>query len=203
MLTIGITGPSGAGKSEVAGIFATFGFEIIDGDVVAREVTQKGSICLWELTKSFGNILDENEELDREVLSEIVFASEESLSLLNEITHKYIIENILEKMDDLSRRGIDRVCIDAAALIESGFNTSCDFVVAVIAPLPVRLVRILRRDKITRSAALHRLLAQPEDDFYINNSDYIIENVGDTKKNNVLGNQIIDFFKQNDIEYEE
>jgi hypothetical protein len=61
MLTIGLTGKTGAGKSTVAAYLKEKGCYIIDGDVIARQITEKGSDVLPLLQKAFGDdILDEN-----------------------------------------------------------------------------------------------------------------------------------------------
>ena len=64
MLTIGLTGKTGAGKSTVALWLKGKGCYIIDGDVIARQITEKGSPVLTDLQRAFGeDILDENGEL--------------------------------------------------------------------------------------------------------------------------------------------
>ena len=71
MLTIGLTGKTGAGKSTVALLLKEKGCCIIDGDVIARQITEKGSPVLLQLQKAFGeDILDENGELIRKTLDE-------------------------------------------------------------------------------------------------------------------------------------
>ena len=76
MLTIGLTGKTGAGKSTVAVYFREKGCYIIDGDVIARQITEKGSPVLHTLQKAFGeDILDENGELIRKCLAQRAFSS--------------------------------------------------------------------------------------------------------------------------------
>ena len=76
MKTVAITGRSGCGKSTVAQYCRSRGFPVLDGDAVAREVTQPGSPCLPALAKAFGaDILDEDGALRRGVLAQRAFAT--------------------------------------------------------------------------------------------------------------------------------
>ena len=63
---IGLTGQSGAGKTTVCGVFRREGFDVIDADLISREVTRKGEPCLNELAEAFGSgILLPDGSLDR------------------------------------------------------------------------------------------------------------------------------------------
>ena len=78
MLTIGLTGKTGTGKSTVALYLREQGCYIIDGDIIARQITEKGSPVLTDLQNAFGkDILDENGELIRKQLAERAFSSRE------------------------------------------------------------------------------------------------------------------------------
>lgn len=70
---VGLTGQSGAGKTTISDAFRKNGFEIINCDIVAREVTNADSECCKELAKLFPSCFDENYSLDRQKLGEIVF----------------------------------------------------------------------------------------------------------------------------------
>ena len=88
MKTVAITGRSGCGKSTVAEYYRSRGFSVLDGDAVAREVTQPGSPCLPELAKAFGaDILDEGGALRRGVLAQRAFATKGYARRLIDITH--------------------------------------------------------------------------------------------------------------------
>lgn len=177
MKIIGLTGGSGAGKTEVCKIFLSNGIESIDTDKTAREVVMKGEPCLGELVEYFsGKILDKNGNLDRKSLAEIAFSSKEKLESLNSITHKYIKEKIARWLTDRKKAGRSAVIIDAPLLFESGIDKSCDYIVSVVANKELRIKRILERDKISREAAEKRLENQKSDEFFIENSDFIIYN---------------------------
>ena len=174
----GITGGSGTGKTTVSGIFRKIGIEVIDCDVVAREVTYSGEPCLKELAEFFGmDILCENGELNRKKLGEIVFSSNEKLKKLNEITHKYILEKIFCMIEQSEHYMIG---IDGAVLFESGVADRCDRMIGILADKPVRMHRIINRDNLSAKTAENRINSQKPDSFYINNCDFIIYNNGNT-----------------------
>ncbi len=172
----GITGGSGSGKSTVSEMFKVLGFEIIDCDIIARQVTMPGEECLEKLKEEFGaDITDKDNVLQRKKLADIVFTDGEKLQRLNEITHYYILERIFD-LAEKSSSGM--IGIDGAVLFESGVTKSCRKVIGVLANMDTRLRRIQERDKISEDAARARIGSQKENKFYIENCDYLVYNNG-------------------------
>ena len=66
--------------------------------------------------------------------------------------------------------------IDAPLLFESGLDEFCDFSVTVVAPVKVRLRRVMRRDGIEEGAARARMRVQQEDEYYVSRAQYVIRN---------------------------
>ncbi|MCL1858920.1 MAG: dephospho-CoA kinase [Oscillospiraceae bacterium] len=180
MKIIGLTGGSGAGKGEACKAFLSFGIKSIDTDKIAREVTKKSSECLRELVENFsGDILDNNGELDRKKLAEIAFSSKVNHDMLNKITHKYILSECESIIIEAESGGINAIIIDAPMLFESGFDKKCDFIISVISDLEKRTERIIKRDGITKEQAETRIKNQKSNEFFVENSDYIIYNNSD------------------------
>lgn len=197
MLVFGITGGSGAGKTTASDIFRQLGVYVIDADKAARKVVEKGQKCLEELTDFFGKeILKPDGTLDRKKLGEIVFADLEKLGKLNEITHKYILWDI---KDTLYALECDYAAIDGAVIIGSEVEKLCSFMVSVMADYDVRLERIKKRDGMTEKRARERLQSQPKDEFYIENSKYLIYNNSneDCLRKEVVG--IFEEIKKNEV----
>ena len=174
MKILGITGGSGTGKTTVSKIFEQYGIFRIDADITAREITAKGEKALDEISEAFGaDVINADGTLNRKALAKIVFNSKQDLLKLNQITHKYISARIDAQLKDCAS---DWAIIDAAALIESGLDKRCDKVLSVVADFEVRKKRIVERDGIDEKSAAERINAQHDKAFYINNSDFVIEN---------------------------
>lgn len=174
MVIFGITGGSGTGKSTVSKMLSAQGVHVIDTDLIARKVVSLGSDCLAELVDFFGDgILLDDGSLNRRKLAGIAFSSENKTRKLNEITHKHIKAEVLA---DIASSNADFIGIDGAVIIGSEIETLCEFIISVVADRDVRIERIKVRDGISDEQALQRLDAQPSDEFYIENSLYIIYN---------------------------
>lgn len=178
-VVIGLTGQTGAGKSTVSAMLADRGFRVIDADLVARQVVEKGKKCLIDLALEFGiEILDGEGNLNRRKLGRMVFADREKRKRLNQITFPYIQEEILEQIEGFRRKGDTVIFLDAPTLFESGSERFCDRVVSVVAPRELRRERILVRDELTFSEAENRMSSQQDDEYYASRSDFVIRNDG-------------------------
>lgn len=182
MIIIGITGQSGAGKGEAAKILSSLGFFIIDADAVYHNVIFPPSKCLDELVLHFGRgILTAGGLLNRQTLAGMVFGEEnaDKLQLLNEITHKHVCREIRKHLSSMKAMGCDVAVIDAPLLIEAKLDSDCDFVISVIADRDTRISRIISRDGISPEDAEKRIDSQKPIEFYIENSDFTVENNSD------------------------
>jgi len=180
MRIIGVTGGIGSGKSTVARILRDLGAKIIDADKIAREVTTKGEPALDELVNYFGpEILDKDGELNRRHLADIVFNDKKKLEKLNEITHKYIIERIIDEVNKLKEEGKqDLVVLDVPIPVEHGFLDIVEEVWVVKADKETRIKRIMERNKVSFEEAERRIEAQKSEDEYLRIASKIIENNG-------------------------
>lgn len=173
----GLTGPTGAGKSTVAEILKNQGAYIIDCDKVAREIVLAGSPVLNLLADSFGSdIIKIDGSLDRRLLASRAFSSAQNTEKLNSITQPNITLNVRNKIKQAYENGYSVVIIDAPILFSSPLKDDCDVIICVTAPLEERIERLLHRDNRTRAEIVKRMSAQPTEEFYIDNSDIIIDN---------------------------
>lgn len=172
---IGLTGQTGAGKSTVSEFAEKMGCKIINADKAAREVMSNGSECLKRLAEIFGSdIINNDGSLNRKLLAQRAFSSKENTDILNGITHPAIISKVREYIDIYSKES-EVIIFDAPQLFESGGDKMCDKIIAVTAPVEVRLKRIISRDGISEKDALMRINAQLDEDFFRANADYIID----------------------------
>jgi dephospho-CoA kinase len=197
MLIFGITGGSGAGKSTASDIFRQMGIKVIDADKTARQVVEKGEPCLEELKTKFGaEVIANDGSLDRKKLGNIVFSDENKLKSLNEITHKYIRRSIIS---ELEKSGAEFAAIDGAVIIGSSVEDLCAFIVSVLADREIRLKRIISRDNLSREQAENRLNSQPSDEFYMENSSYVIYNNGNENELKLQVKEVCEKIKENEV----
>ncbi len=175
-IVIGLTGPTGSGKSIASRLADDFGFQVIDCDKTAREVTVKGTKGLKALASAFGEgILLPDGALNRKALAAAAFKDKESTELLNKTILPYIAEIVIKQA-----AGRDTL-LDAPTLFESGINKICDKTIAISADRDIRLKRIIARDNLTLKEAETRINAGKDEEFYRQRADYFLYNNGDEK----------------------
>ncbi len=193
MKVIGITGPTGAGKTTALNALRSLGAVVLDGDAVYHELLESSTEMKKALTGAFGrDILDREGKIDRRLLAEAVYP--DGLERLNQVTHPLIVAEIAQRVEKARREGRPAAAIDAIALVESGLGELCDVIVAVLAPLDLRVKRIMARDGIDEAYARRRALAQKPDAFFRAHSDYALENVeNDTPE--TFGERALELFR--------
>lgn len=175
MTVIGITGPTGAGKTTALNALRELGVEVIDADAVYHGLLAESRELKKALVSAFGaDILDKDGQIDRRALAQAVYP--DRLPELNGITHPFVVDEVECQIARAEERGYPGVAIDAIALVESGLARRCDAVVAILAPLELRIRRIMTRDGIDEAYARRRALAQKEEAFFRANSQYVLEN---------------------------
>lgn len=183
---IGLTGQSGAGKSTVAKLLEHNGFFVINADLLVSRIYNSGSPCLKTIASVFGeDIIKNNGTPDRKLLAQRAFSSKENTELLSSIVHPFVTSELFLEIKKAAESGAKTVVYDAPQLFESNADVICDEIISVIAEKSVRLERICKRDNISEENALMRMNAQLDEEFFRENSDYIIENNSDLNSLNI------------------
>ncbi len=179
MKIAGITGGIGSGKSTVAGMFAELGAGVIDADALAREVVEPGKRAWREIRETFGDeVLNEDQSVNREALSRIVFADPDARARLERITHPRIGEEIVERLRRFQERGVRFVLIDAALLVESPATSWIKPVIVVTAPEEERVLRTMERSGLSEAEVISRIRAQATDEERAAKADFVLDNSG-------------------------
>lgn len=179
---LGLTGGIGSGKSMVAQMFARLGAEVIDADVIAREVVEPGQPALGEIARAFGrDILMPNGRLDRAKLAGIIFADPAARATLNAITHPRIRARMeAEVALRRSRPGV--LVVDIPLLYETDRMPLVDKVIVVWVDPQTQLDRLTGRDGLTPEAARQRVAAQMPLDEKRARADHVIDNSGSSEQ---------------------
>ena len=172
-MIIGLTGGIASGKSTVSKYLAEKDFKVYDADKIAKDISEK-KLVQEEIILTFGDkILDENGNVDRKKLKEIVFEDKEKLKQLNAIIHPKVIDFYKE----LKEQNTDEIIIfDVPLLFESGIDKFCDKILVVISDYEIQLNRIVERDKIDRELASKIIKSQLSNEERIKKADVVIEN---------------------------
>lgn len=184
MKIIGVTGGVGAGKSQILKhLEDNYRAKVVLADNVGIEVEQKGEECYRQIVEAFGTcILDEDGNLDRAALRDVVFSDEENTKKINSIIHPAVIERIKQKEAALRKENkYDFYIIEAALLIECGFNSYVDEMWYIYTDINVRRERLKASRGYTDEQIDRIIAAQLSDEEFRNNSDFVIDNSGDFK----------------------
>ena len=181
MKVIGLTGGTGSGNSVVSKSLAEAGAVIVDADKIAHEIILKGEPAHQEIIEYYGTgILDEEGNIIRKKLGEIVFNDKEKLAFLNQCTHKYITAEVKKQIADAKTEGTAAaIIVDAPLLLEAKLETVCDLVWVVYAEPEVRAQRVMARDGITYELAKARIANQKSWEEYKAAADAVIDNSKD------------------------
>ena len=179
MLVLGLTGGIACGKSNVSSALRELGAEIIDGDVLSRELTAPGGEALPGIRAAFGpGVFHPDGTLDRRALGAIIFADPVARHDLERIEHPEILRRMGVFLEACAARGDKMAAIDAALLLESGGDALVDEVWVVHAEESVRVARLMAREGIDAAEAHRRIAAQMDEGERLARADRVIDNSG-------------------------
>jgi dephospho-CoA kinase len=180
-LLVGLTGGIATGKSMVSALLRQLGCEIIDADLLAREVVEPGRPAWTTIVAEFGqDVVTGDGALDRTKLGAIVFANPERRRRLEAITHPAIRERFQARLDELAERGFTGIVVfDAAVMIESGNYKNMDRLVVVVTDEPTQMARLRGRDGTDDTEGRRKIASQMPLAEKAKLADYVIDNSGD------------------------
>ena len=179
MKTIGLTGGIGAGKGEVAAVLRAKGAEVVDADQEGHQTYNRGSTGWDRIIALFGReLLDTHEEIDRKRLGQLVFASREAMAQLNAAIHPLIKEALRQRLHELEQAGHQVAVIEAAVLLEAGWDSLVDEVWLVRTPRKMAVARVVRQRGLTEAEIRQRMASQADDGWKVARSDVVLDNPG-------------------------
>ena len=173
---IGLTGGIAAGKTAVANRLAELGAEIIDTDLISREVVGPGTPALAQIAAHFGpEVIAEDGTLNRAVVREKVFANPSERKWLEALLHPVIRQTALDR----AQRSQARLAVLVVPLLfESGQYQQTDLNLVVDVPVDVQRQRVLARDAVSEDQVEQILSAQMSRAARLEKADRVIENSG-------------------------
>lgn len=172
-MRIGLTGGIASGKSTVSLYLASLGMEIIDGDLLAREVLVLYPEILTYLQDTYGDLIFQEGQLDRRALGRIIFQDEEKKRAYLDVIMPKIVEEARKRLKEAKG---SFVVLDAALLFEEGLEKDVDITVTVFVPYEVQLERLLKRDGLTVSEAVSRIRSQMPLAEKKRRADHVVDN---------------------------
>lgn len=191
-IIIGLSGGIASGKTTVANLFNEhFNIDIVDADIVAREVVAVGSDGLKQITDRFGEtILLEDGSLNRSKLRELIFSDPTEKQWLNDLLHP-MIRNKIDS--DLSKVTSPYGLLVAPLLVENQMQGMADRVLIVDVPSEVQIERTMNRDNVSREQVVSILKSQASREQRLAVADDVIKN---HTKNQELLPQITDLHQK-------
>lgn len=179
MRTIGLIGGIGAGKSVVRAELAALGAEVIDADRVGHAVYEPGTPGFEAVVGAFGEgVVDGEGRIDRRRLGALVFADAAKLAQLNAIVHPLIRAAIERRLEELRRGGVPAAVLEAAILLEAGWDSLVDEIWLVVAGREKVIARLAAGRGLSAEEVEARVARQMSDAERRRRAHVVIENDG-------------------------
>lgn len=172
---IGLTGGIASGKTTVANLFKQqFKIDIVDADIVAREVVEPGTPGLNAIVEHFGaDIVHDDQTLDRAKLREKIFSNPEEKAWLNGLLHPMIREKMIEDLEQVTS---DYAFLVVPLLVENKLDSLCDRVLVVDVDPQTQISRTVRRDNVSEEQANAILASQASREQRLALADDVVKN---------------------------
>ena len=177
-LLLGVTGGIASGKTTVANMLEELGAPIIDFDLIARKVVEPGKPALKDIVDYFGKqVLQEDGELDRKKVSDIVFSDLEKRKKLEGFIHPRMSEEIKKEMDEIVKKDPNAIIqVVIPLMIELSLQHRYHKLMVVYISQDRQVERLAERDGISRDNAANILKAQLPIDEKVGYADFVINN---------------------------
>ena len=189
---IGIVGGIGAGKSTAAAELVALGCVLVDGDAIGHELLGDPEVLRQLRQKWPDGVVSRDGQVDREALASRVFGDPGELEALNGILHPRIRRRMAQRIADARRDpAAGGIVVDAAVLLEAGWDNLCTHLVFVAAPQRERLRRVSGQRRWSPRVWQQREKSQISLDKKAAKCDYTIDNCSSVSR---LREQIRELF---------
>ena len=175
MRSIGLTGGIASGKSTVSKILAERGAVLIDADLLGHQTYEPGSETFAQVVAEFGDeIVAEDGTIDRQALGGKVFGHSDGMGRLTGIVWPGIRALAAAELARLDEAGTAVAVLEAAVMIEAGWQDMVDEVWVVTAPPDAARERLMERNGLSAEDADKRINSQISNDERIEHADLVI-----------------------------
>ena len=178
MILIGLTGGIGSGKSEVSRLLVARGAEVIDADLIVRELQQPGGEVYNKMVEIFGSgIIASDKSLDRAAIAAKVFSDEKLLKTLNDLIHP-IVRRVMNERVESFRKTDKVVVLDIPLLVENP-REGLDGVLVVDLDVEIAVARLVEQRNMKLEDARARVAKQATREQRLAIANHVIDNSGD------------------------
>ncbi|OCH07291.1 dephospho-CoA kinase [Aliivibrio fischeri] len=172
---VAITGGIGSGKTTVADRFqALYNINIVDADIIAREVVNPGTEGLIQIEQHFGpQILLDDGHLNRAKLRECIFSEPSEKKWLNDLLHP-LIRSEMQRQIALSTS--EYTLLVVPLLVENKLQYLANRVLVVDVLEQTQINRTMNRDKVNHQQVKAILASQASREERLAIADDIINN---------------------------
>lgn len=179
-MVIGLTGGIGSGKTTVAERFGRYNIDIIDADIVAREVVEPGTPGLEAIVEKLGtDILLTDGTLDRSKLRQAIFDDNSLKDWLNALLHPMIREQMKA---DIAQATSPYCLLVIPLMVENNLQTMAHRLLVVDVSEEMQIARTRQRDQVDASHVQKILAAQASRQERLDAADDVINNNGDSNE---------------------
>ena len=180
MTVIGLTGGIASGKSTLSRFAAEQGAHVIDADLLGHKAYEPNTECFRQVVDEFGNdIVAQDGTIDRQKLGAKVFAEGSSLERLTDIVWPAIKKMAQVEIHTVKNQTPQKlIVLEAAVLLEAGWQDIVDEVWAVVVEESVAIERAMTRDGVEREAVQARIRNQISNTERTAQADIVIDNSG-------------------------
>ena len=169
---IGLTGGIASGKSTASAYFKSRGIEVIDSDLIVKDLWKENEEMIQKAESLFGFKI--NTIQDKKKVSQLIFTDKKLRIKLNDIVHPYVFHQIEQMIKTFHDQ--EMIVIDMPLLFEVGYEKKCDITCLVYIDLKTQVERLAKRDDITEEKALTKIKAQMDLEEKKVKADIILDN---------------------------
>lgn len=174
MITVGITGIIGSGKSMLSKIFETLQIPVYYSDNEAKALIEVNQEIKRLLILRYGKDIYHNQNtLNKKKLAQIIFNDKKEKDFVNSIVHPVVINDFKNKVKESESK---IYAIESALISESKLTDYLNYIIHVYSPEKIRLLRLQKRDNLSKDEIVARTKSQRSSDFFDKISDFKVIN---------------------------